>query len=120
MDIEKSIEFLLQAQAKTEAALAQLAQTSKLEQQQLTQQQLQLAENMNRLVDIVSEIADFQRQSEQTLHRFQEQVSRAEEENRLAHQRYDEAHRETDARFSALIKTVDELIRRRGQQNGAQ
>ena len=28
MDIEKSIEFLLQAQSKTEAALAQLAQTN--------------------------------------------------------------------------------------------
>ena len=101
MDIEKSIEFLLQAQAKTEAALAQHAQANKLEQQQLTQQQLQLAENMNRLVDVVADIADSQQ-------RFQE-------ENRLAHQRYDAAHRETGERFNALIKMMDEWVRERGQ-----
>ena len=112
MDIEKSIEFLLQAQAKTEAALAQLAQTNKLEQQQLTQQQVQLAENMNRLVDIVADVADSQRQNEEALQRFQE-------ENRLAHQRYDAAHRETDERFNALIKMMDEWVRERGKQNGA-
>ncbi len=105
MDIEKSIEFLLQAQAKTEAALAQHAQANKLEQQQLTQQQIQLAENMNRLVDVVADIADSQQ-------RFQE-------ENRLAHQRYDAAHRETDERFNALIKMMDEWVRERGKQNGA-
>ncbi len=112
MDIEKSIEFLLQAQAKTEAALAQLAQTNKLEQQQLTQQQVQLAENMNRLVDIVADVADSQRQNEEALQRFQE-------ENRLTHQRYDAAHRETDERFNALIKMMDEWVRERGKQNGA-
>ncbi len=112
MDIEKSIEFLLQAQAKTEAALAQHAQANKLEQQQLTQQQIQLAENMNRLVDVVADIADSQRRNEATLQRFQE-------ENRLAHQRYDAAHRETDERFNALIKMMDEWVRERGKQNGA-
>ena len=119
MDIEKSIEFLLQAQAKTEAALAQLAQTNKLEQQQLTQQQqqlaqqqVQLAESLSRLVDVVADIAASQRQNEETLQRFQE-------ENRLAHQRYDAAHRETDQRFNALIKMMDEWIRERGKRNGS-
>ena len=108
MDIEKSIEFLLQAQAKTDAALARLAQSdegTRREQEKLTRQQVQFGENMNRLVDVVADIADSQR-------RFQE-------ENRLAHQRYDEAHRETDQRFNALIKMMDEWVRERGKQNGA-
>ena len=100
MDVEKTIQFILNTEARTDARLERLS----ADIQGLTATQAQLGENLVKLVDLVHQIA---------------------QENWQAHERYDEAHtenqefhREVGERFNALIKMMDEWIRRQGHRNG--
>jgi outer membrane murein-binding lipoprotein Lpp len=102
MDVEKTIQFILDTEARTDARLERLS----ADFQGLTVAQAQLAENMAKLTDLVHQIA---------------------QENWQAHERYDGAHteylkfqREVGGRFDALIKMMDEWIRQQGHRNGGQ
>jgi hypothetical protein len=119
VDVEKTIEFILQAQAETEARLQRFADRTEA-------QQLQLAENLTRVVDVIAQIAETQRRNaEETqrlreeFRRHQEETRRYQDETRRAHERFDALHQETDERLHALIKMMDEWIRKGGAQNGA-
>ncbi len=124
MEVERTLQFVLETQARFAADLQKLgslvvdvarngAETARLQAEQ--------AANLASLTEIV-------RLSEEDRRRAEEDRRRAEQENREAHRRYEEAHRryelihqETDERFSALIKMMDEWIReRRNNRHGQQ
>ena len=107
MDVEGTIEFILQQHARTESMMQRLEAGHKVleESQQrsreeigtLTASQTRLAENLITLTDLVRQIS---------------------EQNERDHQRFDEFHREVDERFNALIQMMDEWIRGQRNQNG--
>ena len=108
MDLEKSMQFLLDQQARTEAVVQRLGEG----QQRMEAAQVQLAENLIQITDIVREVAEAQRRNE-------EERRRAEEQNRKEHQSFEESRQETNQRFTALINMMDEWIRERRKGNGA-
>lgn len=108
MDVEKTIEFILQMQSRQEAHMGELTQR----QDDLTTALLKLTENVSGLADIVGEVSRAQARTE-------EEIRRTEEQNRLAHERFQELNQATDERLHALIKTMDDWIRNQGNRNGA-
>jgi len=102
MDVERTMQFLLEGQAQFQADLQEL--------RALTRKN---TEDHNALVGVVRELAQILRQAEEDRRRAEEDRRQAEEENRRAHQRFEELHRETDERFNVLIKMMDEWIRNR-------
>ena len=105
MDLEKTMQFILERQAQTEAILQQAAEDHK----QVEANHVRLGENLITLTDIVRQVAEAQQRHEERFQRHEEQFQRKREE--------DEAfHREVDERFNALIKMMDEWIR--NQRNG--
>ena len=108
MDLEKAMQFLLDQQARTESVVQRLGKG----QQKIEANQVQLAENLIQITDIVREVAEAQRRNE-------EDRRRAEEQSRAEHQRFEEFNQETNERFNALVKMMDEWIRERRKGNGA-
>ncbi|MDA1314210.1 MAG: hypothetical protein O2968_12795 [Acidobacteria bacterium] len=115
MDVEKTIEFILQMQSRQEAHMSELTQR----QDDLTTALLKLTENVSGLADIVGEVSRAQARTEEEIRRTEEERRRAEEQNRLAHERFQELNQATDERLHALIKTMDDWIRNQGNRNGA-
>ena len=122
MDLEKAMQFLLDQQARTEAVVQRLGEG----QQRMEAAQVQLAENLIQITDIVREVAEAQRRHEEEFRRAEEERRRLEEERRRAearnreeHKSFEESRQETNERFNALIKTMDEWIRERRKGNGA-
>ena len=115
MDLEKAMQFLLDQQARTEAVVQRLGEG----QQRMEAAQVQLAENLIQITDIVREVAEAQRRHEEEFQRAEEERRRAEEQNRKEHQSFEASRQETNERFNALIKMMDEWIRERRKGNGA-
>jgi len=122
MDIERTLQFVVENQAQFVADLQELRAVT----QKTASLQLEQAKNHNELIGVVRDLAEIQRRSEEDRRRAEEEWRRgeedrrrAEEENRLAHQRFEELHRETDQRFNILIKMMDEWIRERRNGRGA-
>jgi hypothetical protein len=89
---ERGLEHLLAAQAKHEASAETRFQRAEARMDTLN-------EALTRLVGVVDHLAEAQRvDGEETDRRFRETAER---------------FRDTDERLNALIKTVDEMIRRR-------
>ena len=65
------------------------------------------------------EVAEAQRHHEEEFRRAEEERRLLEKQNRAEHQRFEESHRETNERFTALIKMMDEWIRERRKGNDA-
>ena len=107
MDVERTIEFILQERARTEAIMQrtgervdQLAEAQRRSGEgldQLEATQTQLAENLITLADIVRQFA---------------------EQNQREHQKFEEFHRGVDERFNVLIKMMDEWISEQRNRNG--
>ena len=100
MDVEKTIEFILQQHARTEAIMQRTSERQDQlaeGQQRFEATQTQLAENLMSLTDIVRLFA---------------------EQNHQDHQRFEEFHRGVDERFAVLIKMMDEWIREQRNRNG--
>lgn len=116
VDLERTVQFLVETQAQFAADLQQLRSISL----NLAHLQTEQAKNHNDLSAVVREIAEILRRAEQERLRAEEERRRAEEENRKAHLRFEETHRESDERFNALIKMMDEWIRERRRNNGLQ
>lgn len=102
------MQFLLDQQAQTEAVVRRLGEG----QQKMEAAQVQIAENLIQITDIVREVAEAQRRNE-------EEFRRAEEQNRAEHKSFEESRQETNERFNALVKMMDEWIRERRRGNGA-
>ena len=118
MDVEKTIEFILQQHARTEAMMEE-------SHQRLEGSQTRLAQNLITLTDLVRQISE---QNESDHQRFEElhrgaderidALIRMSEQNERDHRRFEEFHREVDERFNVLIKMMDEWIRSQRNQNG--
>lgn len=123
------MQFLLDQQAQTEAVVRRLGEG----QQKMEAAQVQIAENLIQITDIVREVAEAQRRNEEGFRRAEEARRRHEEEfrraeedrrsaeaqNRAEHKSFEESRQETNERFNALIKMMDEWIRERRKGNGA-
>ena len=111
MDVEKTIEFILQQHARTEAMMEE-------SHQRLEGSQTRLAQNLITLTDLVRQISE---QNESDHQRFEERIEALigmSEQNERDHRRFEEFHREVDERFNVLIKMMDEWIRSQRNQNG--
>lgn len=107
MDVKKTVEFILQQHARTEAMMQRLEgshkvlerspQRSSEDIRSLTASQAQLAESLITLTDIERKVT---------------------EQNAEDRRRFEEIHREVDERFHVFIKTMDEWIRGQRNQNG--
>jgi hypothetical protein len=118
MDVEKTVQFILDTQARTEAALERVSG----EIQSLTVSQARLAESTVRFADLVQQMAQ---ENWQAHERYDKAVERHDKLHSDADERYrkqraenEEFHREVEERFNALIKMMDEWIRNQGRRNG--
>jgi len=99
MDVERTLQFLVESHAQFVSDLHELRATTQ--------------KNHNDLVSVVREIAEILRAAEEDRRLAEQDRLRTEAENREAHKRFEELHRETDERFHVLIKMMDEWIRER-------
>ena len=112
MDVEKTMEFILEHLAQASVRLDQItarldqvtANVNKLAEVQVLRAQVldQHEDRLNRITEILRELAESQQ--------------RTEKELRESIQAREEAGRHTDARLNALIKVVDDMIRRDGRR----
>ena len=112
MDLEKTMEFIVENLAHTSARLGEVSvKLNKLAEVQVLQAQVldSHEDRLNRITDVLGQIAEMQRATEEELKAFAQ-------ETREAIQEREEAGRHTDERLNALIKIVDDLIRRDGRR----
>lgn len=105
MDVERTMQFILEHQAQFTADIQQLQSVAA----NLYTLHAELARKIDAVAGIVGEVAEIQKNSE--LER-----EAAEEENRKAHRRYEEAHQATEERLNILIQHFDEWARRNPSQ----
>jgi hypothetical protein len=99
MDIEKTMEFILSVQAKLEASAQRHDELLTKHDEQIGN----LATSVATLTDLVGRLAQAQiRSAELMTSGFQE---------------LRELHANTESKLSALIDTVDKLVRRNGQKD---
>ncbi|MBI3698493.1 MAG: hypothetical protein HY238_27085 [Acidobacteria bacterium] len=98
MDLEKTIEFILENQAKTSAQVGEVSA-----------QMGQLTAYVSQLQSLVGRIAQQQLELTQHMNEFQQGIS-------AAFVALAEAQRHTDERMDALVAVVDDLVRRRPPQ----
>ncbi len=97
MDVEKTIEFILASQARAEVRL-----------QQLEEGQVKFQANMLTLTNVLSGVIEIQKTTEANLNRLGEQLeSLGAKVDKLA-----ESGQETTEKLNALIRVVDDIIRR--------
>ena len=108
MDVEKTIQFVLESQAQTEAGI-----------QRLTEQQAQTEAGIQRLTEQMERLTVAQVRVAENVLALTEIVQEQAEENQRARQANEEFHRGVDERFTALIKMMDEWIRNQGRSNGS-
>ncbi len=95
MDVEKTIQFILESQAKHEVTIQAILET-----------QIKHEERFRTLVDVgMSLAANLERLGEETDRRFREL---SEETNRR--------FQETDYKLNSLIDTIDKLVKRNGSR----
>ena len=108
MDLERTMQFVLDRQAKAEAEMEQLRSVAA----NLFELHDRLSSQISNLARIVREIAEENQQA----HLRYEEAHRQYEE---AHRRFEELHEENEARFNALIQMMDDWIRERRKNNGS-
>ncbi len=103
MDVEKTIEFLLQNQAQSQARFD--ARMDKLSEA-IAQHSTQIAENTRQIAENASHIAQ--------LVGITENLARNQIDLNGSFRALREAQRQTEESLNALIKTVDDVVRRDG------
>jgi septal ring factor EnvC (AmiA/AmiB activator) len=101
MDVERTIEFILDQQAKFWAGL-----------QEMKQQQAGLQHDHAELRSLVQRLAEEQLGLAQTLNQFQQETRAALLALAEAQRQTAEAQRRGDERLNALIAVVDGIVRR--------
>lgn len=104
MDVERTMQFILEHQAQFTADIQQLQSVAA----NLYTLHEELARKLTAVTDVVHDVAQIQKQAEEEKLLAEQQRQSAEEENRKAHQRYEEAHRATEERLNILIRHFDE------------
>ena len=104
MDVERTMQFILEHQAQFTADIQQLQSVTA----NLYTLHGVLAKKLVAVTDVVHEVAQIQKQAEEERLLAGQQRQSEEEENRKAHRRYEEAHRATEERLNILIQHFDE------------
>lgn len=111
MDVEKTIEFLLEHQATFAVQLQQLTESQRqlAESQRQTDAQSRVQQQqIGSLVSIVTDLAEEQRRFEQkTDERFREVAKKFEEVG--------EKFEEVGEKINVLVRVVDDVVRRSGR-----
>ena len=108
MDVEKTMQFILEGHAQTEAILRRTAE----DQKRLKAIQVHISKDLLALKGIVGRVPEVQQRHEKQFQRREEELKRRREENEAF-------HREVDERFKAFIKMMEERIRNRRKGNAA-
>ncbi|MGH9326344.1 MAG: hypothetical protein ACRD2B_06620 [Terriglobia bacterium] len=102
MDVEKTMQFIVEIQAKHDATLQQILETQARHDERFLRFQEQTEERFRTLVDVSMSLThNLQALSEETDRRFRET---------------DERFRETDYKLNALIDVVEKLVKRNGSK----
>ena len=135
MDVERTIEFILQQHARTEAMMQRLEESQKrseenqlrLDESQLRlgesqlrlgENQLRLGENLRNSWEAIDALTEGLTGLTRNLGTVTDLVRELSEQNQQEHGRFEEFHRGVDQRFDILIKMMDEWIRTQRNQNG--
>jgi predicted nucleic acid-binding Zn-ribbon protein len=105
MDIEKTMEFILNTQARLEASA-----------QQHEERIAKLESSMASLTDLVGRLAQAEIRLVERLGGLAGRVDGMAERNEAEFQKLRELHAETEYKLNALIDTVDKLVRRNGHK----
>jgi len=109
MDVEKTIEFILNQQAEFAAGMQQLREEFREEEKQRREADSELRDGLTRMVAVVNQLAVAKREFAQyTEQRFQQLAQ--------AQQRTEEKLQGVADDLNALIKVVDDLVRRDGRR----
>lgn len=100
MDVEKTIEFLLRSHGQLEATQARQQEMMGT----LTESQHTLTNSLHELAGVVRELAVAQMRTDERVH-----------ELALLQKEHAEAQKQTRENIDALVRVVDELIRRDGR-----
>ena len=121
MDVERTIEFILQQHARTEAIMQRMSERD----DQLAEGQRTLAEGQRTLAESHQRFQAGLERLEETEVRLAENlvsltdiVRQFAERNQREHEQFKEFHRGVDERFDVLIKMMDEWIREQRNRNG--
>ena len=114
MDVEKTIEFILQQHARTEAIMQRMSERD----DQLAEGQRTLAESHQRFQAGLERLEETQARLADNLISLTDIVRQFAERNQREHEQFDEFHRGVDERFDVLIKMMDEWIREQRNRNG--
>jgi len=114
MDVERTIEFILQQHARTEAMMQRLEEGQKRSEEN----QLRLGENLRNSWEAIDALTEGLTGLTRNLGTVTDLVRELSEQNQQEHGRFEEFHRGVDQRFDILIKMMDEWIRTQRNQNG--
>jgi hypothetical protein len=116
VDVAGTVQFLLDRQARAEAEIQQIRSVLI----NVATLHAEVARRQERLERVVAETAEVVAETAEIQRRGEEERRKAEEENRLAHLRFEEAHsrfaeahQDTEERFNALTRMMDQWIRER-------
>jgi len=121
MDVERTIEFILQQHARTEAMMQRLEEGQKRSEEnqlRLGENQLRLGENLRNSWEAIDALTEGLTGLTRNLGTVTDLVRELSEQNQQEHGRFEEFHRGVDQRFDILIKMMDEWIRTQRNQNG--
>jgi len=104
MDVDKTIEFLLENQARFDAQLSRLFETQSHQQEMIGQ-----------LAGVVSQLAVVQQRANDNLEELRRRTEEEQQRAQAAERRLDEKLENLTDNMNALIKTIDDLIRRDGR-----
>ena len=106
MDIEKTMQFILEQQAQMQAQFA-------VQHQKNIEEHERFREDLGRLAGVVEGVIKVVDRAANNQDRHQEQIVQNQEQiGQLI-----EAQKHTDERLNALIKVVDDLVRRNGSHS---
>ncbi len=114
MDVERTIEFILQQNARTDAIMQRMSERD----DQLAEGQRTLAEGQRTLAESHQRFEETEARLAENLISLTDIVRQFAERNQREHEQFKEFHRGVDERFDVLIKMMDEWIREQRNRNG--
>jgi molecular chaperone GrpE (heat shock protein) len=104
MDVDRTIELLLENQARFDARLGALTEVQSRNQQMIGQ-----------LAGVVGKLAAVQQRANDNLEELRRRTEEEQQRAQAAERRLEEKLENLTDNMNALVKTVDELIRRDGR-----
>lgn len=114
MEVERTIEFILQQHARTEAMMQRLEKS----QERSEENQLRLGENQRNSWEAIDALTAAQPRLAENLGAVTDLVREVSGQIERDRQRFEVLHRGVEERFDVLIKMMNEWVRGQRNRNG--